>query len=259
MILRNYLPQSSVAQFVELFWYLRGYEAPAGKERILPVATAELVIDLAAPSGAIARLVGPQSESIAIERTSRDELLGVHFHPGGLFPLLCLPLDELHGQMVTMADLWGVTAANQLLDRLKAARSVLRKFQVLEHWLLDLAKRSRPRHSAVFFAARQFRSDPSVTSCANMADRIGFSQRHFIELFRREIGLGPKLFCRVCRFQNVIQAIPAGREVDWADIALANGYADQSHFNHDFRSFSGLSPTEYLSLRMRNPNHVLVA
>ncbi|PYS27447.1 MAG: hypothetical protein DMG11_16335 [Acidobacteria bacterium] len=44
--------------------------------------------------------------------------------------------------------------------------------------------------------------------------------------------------------------------VHWIDIALSRGYSDQSHFIHDFREFSGLSPTEYLGLRTEHPGHV---
>ena len=46
--------------------------------------------------------------------------------------------------------------------------------------------------------------------------------------------------------------------MDWVDIALSRGYFDQSHFNHDFREFSGLSPTEYLNLRTEHRSHVQV-
>lgn len=51
--------------------------------------------------------------------------------------------------------------------------------------------------------------------------------------------LSPKLFCRVQRFQEVIKTVEKRRDVDWVDIVLSCGYFDQSHFNHDFREFSG--------------------
>jgi AraC-like DNA-binding protein len=83
---------------------------------------------------------------------------------------------------------------------------------------------------------------------AAVTDRIGLSSRRFIELFRRQVGLTPKVFCRVRRFQHVLRTIHREKDIEWAQIALECGYYDQPHFIHDFQSFSGLTP-ERLSRR----------
>ena len=57
----------------------------------------------------------------------------------------------------------------------------------------------------------------------------------------------PKLYCRLARFQRLLRSIQKRKTVDWADAALNSGYFDQAHFNHDFREFSGITPTEYLA------------
>ncbi|MND03709.1 Helix-turn-helix domain protein [compost metagenome] len=66
----------------------------------------------------------------------------------------------------------------------------------------------------------------------------------------------PKLFCRVKRFRDIVEAIQPREKVDWVDLALSFGYTDQSHFIHEFRAFSGLRPSEYLSLRTEHVGHV---
>jgi AraC-like DNA-binding protein len=75
-------------------------------------------------------------------------------------------------------------------------------------------------------------------------------------VFRNEVGLTPKLYCRIRRFQNVVAAIHKLREPDLAEMALCCGYFDQAHFIHDFRVFSGVSPSAYLKYRTSSPNHV---
>jgi hypothetical protein len=82
------------------------------------------------------------------------------------------------------------------------------------------------------------------------------SARRFIEVFTDEVGLTPKLFCRVQRFQETVRRIGMGRRVDWAGMALDCGYFDQAHFIHDFRAFSGLSPSAYAAQRTGHLNHV---
>jgi AraC-like DNA-binding protein len=255
-VFRYHTPRGPLSEFIGVFWYWRGHEVPYSKERVLPMGTAELVINLGNSHNVWAGIAGPQSEAFIIERTQMDELLGIHFNFGGAFPFLNFPFDELYGQNVTLAEVWGEKAAIELIDRLYAARTVDLKFQVLEQWLMGRAKHPLKHHPAVSLAIKEFQKDIHLLSSSTMADRVGFSQRHFIQLFRDEVGLTPKLFCRIQRFQQVIQSVHRRDDVDWTDVALDCGYFDQSHFIHDFRKISGLSPTEYFSLRTEHLNHV---
>jgi len=255
---RHHVPCPPLAEFVALFWYFAGHDVQYSRERILPMPTCELVINLGSASTAAAGITGPRSESMIIGRSAFDELLGIHFNPGGVFPFLDFPLSELHGLNVSLADLWGKQSAGELLCRLREVRTIEMKFQIIERWLMRMMKRPLKHHPVVGFAMNEFKNAPDLSSSAVMADRVGLSQRRFIQLFRDEIGLTPKLFCRVQRFHQVIEMVRGRSDVDWADVALSCGYYDQAHFNHDFREFCGLSPTEYMSLRTDHHNHVQV-
>ena len=90
----------------------------------------------------------------------------------------------------------------------------------------------------------------------DLADHIGISSRRFIQLFSNEVGLTPKLFSRVRRFQQVLQQIRSGTEFSWVDMAASCGYFDQVHFIHDFKEFSGINPTAYLAQKTDHLNHV---
>src|SRR5437870_9544574 len=104
--MQYYVPRAPLSEFVGLFWYYRGHEVRYSKERILPGGTAELVINLGTGHIAGASMSGPQSESFIIERTSADELVGIHFNFGGGFPFLGFPFGELHGLSVSLDDVW---------------------------------------------------------------------------------------------------------------------------------------------------------
>ena len=250
------VPGKPLSDFVKLFWYWIGHPQPHTRERILPMGSVELVIQLNNPRTSNSGMTGPRSESFLIERRATDKLLGVHFKPGGAFPFLAFPYTELHNKHITLAELWGERLADRLLCLLNEAPTVEQKFRTLERWLLGIANQPFQHHPAVMFAVDRFRKDPSFSSSAEVAHSVGFSQRRFIELFRNEVGMTPKLFCRVERFQHVIHAIGQNTDIDWIGLALDHGYSDQSHFNHDFREFSGLRPTEYLGLRTANHGHV---
>lgn len=79
-----------------------------------------------------------------------------------------------------------------------------------------------------------------------LARDAGLSNRRFIDVFRFEVGVKPKLFTRVQRFQSVLRLVHRPDVPDWGQLALEHGYFDQSHLIRDFLAFSGLSPAEYL-------------
>jgi transcriptional regulator GlxA family with amidase domain len=193
---------------------------------------------------------------VVIRTSSRFELLGVHFKPGGAFPFIGFPVDELHNIGVTLSDLWGERSAQRLLSQLHEAPSAQRRFLLLEQWLIQLATDRLRRHPAVTFAMRAFCS--AFGSTAQIAGKTGYSQRHFIELFRKEVGLKPKQFHRLYRFRRVIDAVQGRTNVDWTDIGLFAGYFDQAHLIHDFREFSDLTPEQYVKFRTAFINHVRV-
>lgn len=255
---QHYVPAKPLSEFVGLFWYWRGHIVSYSKERLLPTGTSELVFNLGRGTPIVAGISGPHSRSIIIERTAYDELLGIHFNPGGAFPFLGFPLSDLHGLSIAVSDIWGERRASQLLGLIYEAGTVEMKFQVLEKWLLQIATRPLKHHPAVSFAVREFQKDPGLLSSATVAEQVNLSQRRFIQLFRDEIGLTPKLFCRVRRFQEVLKMVEESRDVDWVAVALSCGYFDQPHFNHDFREFSSVSPTEYLKLRTEYLSHLQV-
>jgi AraC-like DNA-binding protein len=89
-----------------------------------------------------------------------------------------------------------------------------------------------------------------------VVEETGCSPRHFIRLFSDEVGLTPKAFCRIRRFQRAVAMLHRAPAADCADVALTCGYYDQSHMIHDFQDIGGLSPASYLSRRAQHMNHV---
>lgn len=266
----TYIPQPPLSSFVELFWFYDGYSpGPHKKERLMPDGSIELVINLNQDEARIydrenlekcerfpgALVCGPHSSFFVIDTAQQASVIGVHFKPGGAFPFFKMPAIELHNLHVSLEDLWG-HEAGLLRQRLLEACTAQMKFQVLEECLLAQAFRPLERHRAVDFALGLFRNIHTAPAIAEFADEMGISSRRFIQLFSNEVGLTPKLFARVRRFQQVLQNIRTGAEFSWVDIAAGCGYFDQAHFIHDFKEFSGINPTTYLAQKTEHLNHV---
>ena len=79
-----------------------------------------------------------------------------------------------------------------------------------------------------------------------LARDVGLSNRRFTDVFNFQVGVKPKLFVRIERFQHLLQKVHILPVVDWGQLALEQGYFDQAHLIRDFVAFSGLSPADYL-------------
>jgi AraC-like DNA-binding protein len=254
-------PTHPLADFVERLWLLS--DAPAhSKERIAPSGTIDLGINLhenelriydpAKPercgrfSGAV--VSGTHIGPYVIDPRELVSVIGVRFRPGGAFPFLGTPASELADAHVDLEALWG-TSAMELRERLCVAKTPAERFNLLEEALVAHLFRPLERHYAVRFALDIFGRADSGLAIRDVARDAGLSQRRFIQLFAREVGMSPKLFCRVRRFRQALETVRQTTVPNWAQVAVDCGYYDQSHLIHDFRSFSNLSPTEYVRQR----------
>lgn len=252
-----YFPQSPLDGFIERFWYWKGHTVSHSLERILPSGSVELVIDLGSERPSKSVVSGPKSKSSIIQRTAQDELLGIHFRPGGAFPFLKFPISDLHNLDIGIDALWGEGRANQLLNLLNEAERPERRFRVLETWIMKGTTRPLNHHPAAKFAIPELQRNPNV-SISQVAAKVNLSQKRFIQVFSNELGLTPKLFSRIQRFNRVIRSAVPLSDVDWPETAMSFGYFDQAHLIHEFQEFSNLTPTQYLGLRTEHLSHVRV-
>lgn len=268
---RKYVPGAPLSAFVECFWYWQGAPQTHAKERLMPNGETSIVFNLREEPIRIyegdnlnrytaygrAVLSGARTNSFVIDTQQEDRVFGIQFLPGGAFPFFRMPASELENQSVDLEDLWRGTARN-LRERLLAAQSIEDMFALAEACLLSQMVKPLELHPAVKFACRAFCGRPHRVSVGSVLGETGLSQRRFIQVFHEQVGLRPKAFCRVRRFQRILKTVHGAREADWAQVALECGYYDQAHFIHDFREFSGLTPSVYLSRATMHLNHVPV-
>ncbi len=257
MIYHSHTP-SRLADFVERFWLC--LDVPFDRRvRILPSGAMELVINLcedeirvfdSSPSERCARysgtvVSGPYTGSLMIDPMQRSTVIGVHFKPGGAFPFLSAPSHELADMHLDLETLWGRTAA-ELRERLCAARTVGQRFSLLEETLVSRLRNGTARDGAVAIALATFDRTDGRAKVRDVARHVGLCQRRLIQVFAAEVGLTPKMYCRVRRFQKARDLVRNLAAPDWAHVAVDCGYCDQSHLIRDFQALSGLSPRNYL-------------
>jgi len=267
-IFNFYKPKPPLSKFVDNFWLYEGHEGERKTERILPTGTLELVINLrqnelrfydaechencSGFSGAI--VSGAHGRGFAPDTAEEVFVIGVHFKPGGAFPFLGLPAGDLADTHVDLETLWG-PSAGRLRERLCEARTSAERFQLLQEALLSRLCHGVEPHYAVSAALEMFVKNQAGPRVREAAKYLGLSQRRFIQVFKAEVGMTPKLFSRIQRFQQSRTFIQQNPSPNWASLALDLGYFDQSHFIREFLEFSGLSPTDYINRHKRFIEH----
>ncbi len=183
MLQRVRVPAPPLSDFVALLWLYDGWSVPHAKERALPDGSVELVINLREDetrlydaedtdtarrfSGTV--LCGPHSRSFVIDTAEQASVAGVHFRPGGAFPFLGMPADELAETHVSLETLWG-GAARELRERVLAAPTADARLDALEE-TLKARLASAARHPAVAFALSRFRANPHAGAVARRRER----------------------------------------------------------------------------------------
>jgi AraC-like DNA-binding protein len=244
-----------LSDFVDFLWLSEGYVQPHASEQILPTGNMGLVLSLEERGHARDVLSGASTRPFVLDTSKPLSMIGACFKPGGGFPFVDVPVGELQDISVSLDTFWG-WKAQTLRQQLLEARTAPARFHVLENFLLEQLSRKPERHPAVKYALSAFLNRATTLSVAAVTERTGFSARRFIEVFRHEVGLTPKVYCRISRFRAAVSVIASTPTVDWAAIASACGYFDQAHFIHEFREFSGMTPSAYIRHRTGSPNHV---
>jgi AraC-like DNA-binding protein len=269
MIHKLRFPQLPLSQFVENFWLVEGFTAEYTREKILPDGAIELIIDLDTEPKNIfddessqhsrtvknAWISGERTGYIVIGAHKNQSMVGIRFRPGGAYPFFRFPISELSESVTELDLIWG-SLVDEIREQLLCVQSHDEKLLLLETFLLARAHRSLEANRLISFAVHQLQSSPQFLAIRDLAQTVGITQKHLITQFEKVVGLRPKTFARVCKFQKVVNMIETQNEIEWSTIAYDCGYYDQAHFIKEFQSFSGLNPTAYVAQKGEYVNFI---
>jgi AraC-like DNA-binding protein len=168
----------------------------------------------------------------------------IQFRAAGARPFLHLPLDGFSERVVPGEEvLDGELLAAR--DRLICAEGREAKVAAAEEWLAARYRQDLAPPGPVLEVLERLAAEPGARYADAIAGYPG-SRKHLISEFRRYLGVTPKYYQRILRFNDVLRVIQAEGPVAWSAVAHHCGYSDQSHFIRDFRYFSGFNPTDFL-------------
>ena len=271
MTFRIHLPSFPLSQFVESFVYFKEIEPLHDYERFLPDGNIHLVMDLTENSQFIydnntlqkiqeckkVWFSGIRTKCITIPSGRGSENFIVNSHRGRVFPFTHTPVNE-YTDFVVDAELVLSPEILSIRNRLMELKTVQEKFIYAEQRLVQVYSSNFSHNPVIDFAVNRIMQAPQLTSIEDISGKTGYSQKHFIRLFKENVGITPKAFLRVMRFQKAVQEIEQQKQIHWTTVAHDCGYYDQAHFINDFKTFSGYTPEQYVQLKSKEINYVPV-
>jgi AraC-like DNA-binding protein len=244
-------PVGPLAAYVECFWGTESF-GTYSRETILPRAVTEVFFNLG-PTAKLLRnesvqlfrdawISGLHERPFEIENDPYARLVSIRLRPEGVLPFLGFPPSEVAGRVLKLSDCLGPDV-EPLRETLREARDLECRLALLARYAERRFARSCVVSNAVRGSIDELRRRPEAR-IRDLVEESGWSHRHFIGRFRGEIGLAPKAFARVVRFERAVAGIQAARRIHWATLALDSGYADQSHMVNEFRDLAGTTPTD---------------
>lgn len=250
-------PGKPLQQYVKHYYVYESANNAAFEDTVFPCGSMEIVFNLGtgnwqtAPGDAYVttpaiELWGQVIRPLPVRSVGRNTMLGVRFFPHAAASILNDKINQFNNQVVDYSDVVGKairTLHMQLLDTITWNKRIA----LVETYLLQqlsLAEKRLHKVAVVNQLMRELRQNDLFDTMEDVASRYGISARYMQQLFVQYTGLSPKLYSQITRFQNSLQLVREGN-ISLTSIAYECGYADQSHFIKEFKTFTGSTPSGY--------------
>ncbi len=250
---REITPIPALQPYVKFFWTLEVSGEAKGVERVFPDGCIELIFHLKTPfsrltdAGVIAQpkafIVGQLTKALHLLPSAQSQILALRFTPFGLAAFTNIPVQLFSGAEVLIEDIWGHDACI-LTERINTL-SVDRAIDVLQQFLLK-----KVRHKHINVQIGKIAGDILVSagekSVQYWAENANLSERQFNRSFKANVGVSPKEFIKIARFNKVLSFFETETPANLGAFALQCGYYDQAHFIKDFREYTGITPGSFV-------------
>jgi AraC-like DNA-binding protein len=188
----------------------------------------------------------PPTRGIVATSEAPVRCVMVNFYPSAFHRLSGRSIQEFNGRMIPPGQVIGVKA-DELYTGLRANAEPGHMFELLTDWIRSWALVCDRPVSVVEHVEQRIRAERGQLGIAALAEGTGLSARQLERRCVKEIGLSPKEFSSVVRFNHVYSHMQRTRKFD-LDAALACGYYDESHMLKDLAFYLGKAPKRFADI-----------
>ena len=258
MKFETHCPASPINQYIESIFHYKDFVPDHSIERVVPTGHIFIIFELddiprntfdnetLEPNRSFTKvwISGIHKHYISISAHENSEMFVIQFKPYGAYPFFQFPIEDLTEKILPGQEVLG----DELLDvrnRIYKQSSSRDKFEVAEQWL---TKRFDPTETPPeeLLKIIEELQEKSATEYPEITDSYPHTQKHLIDQFKKYVGLTPKYFQRILRFNEILEKIRNNENIAWSEVAYQCQFSDQSHFIKEFKHFSGFNPEEFI-------------
>jgi AraC-like DNA-binding protein len=183
-------------------------------------------------------------------------MIHVRFQPGGLFKLLRIPMTELVHQNFD-AELIIGKEIKEVQEQLAEAGNYDFMLTILNNYFQNKVKQIRNISQPIDKIGQMILENPQRFNLEKTASQACLSVRQFEKRFTQQIGITPKYYARICRFNQAYELKELQPKLDWLSVAIQTGYNDYQHLVKDFKQFAGTTPNALIQESLNNPERIL--
>ncbi|HTF20405.1 MAG TPA: helix-turn-helix transcriptional regulator [Chryseolinea sp.] len=172
-------------------------------------------------------------------------VLSYFFMPFAMACLFDLPARRLAQAPIT-ADDWNKREVVRLKLRLAGSQTPAHLISVLDEFFVGLLTKRLHTCEAIRVATDKIMLNPDMDMLSHLPDEVHLTKRTFQRMFKKYVGISPTEYRRICQFQQSFQQVRTRQFDKLSDVAVDNGFADQSHFVRSFREFAQTTPGKYM-------------
>lgn len=194
----------------------------------------------------------PLSKRVSLSNPKGIDILGVKFTPLGLNLLTGIDMKYISDKIIDASDIWNYEIT-LLYEEILSKETIPEQIGAIESFLIRKRKqRNCYPQINVLFNTLELMESKKIFSVTQLREKHFVTKKTFERYFLNHIGVGPKQYANICRFNNVRAHLDGLRdEPDWHNVIVSFGYYDQSHLIREFKRYAGRTPNEYFSLTMR--------
>ena len=189
-------------------------------------------------------IIGPHKKYFILKMNKGTHFIGIKFKQGGAYHFFKIPMMQFSNKIISLSEIMR-RESEQLNDALIKAEKAEDIKKILDRYLLMKIDLLNSTFDIVDFTLNKLKVNEPPELIKNLCIAAKISNKHMILLFKKKVGLSPKLIQRINKFVKVIEILHEQEQVDWSEIAFLCHYYDQAHLINEFKCFSGLTPKEY--------------
>ncbi len=253
MFFKRFDPAKELKNLIECYWIIEDDDDVPQQQKIIPDGFVEIIFHYRSPyrinlggrweEQSLSLLAGQIRKHFFLENTGASGIIGIKVKPTALTHLFGLTMHQFTDRVV---DIHSVPELQSLLiqEQLRVAADHEKRIALLDDLFKKILTEKKYTPAAADQAIELIFSNHGMIPVSDITHQIGMGERQLENFFKKYVGLSPKFFMRIIRFNYIFKLVQENNQ-SWSGLAYEASYFDQSHFIRNFRDFSGENPTEY--------------